>query len=155
MNSPRATAPFTTPVLFLIFNRPETTRRVMEAIRKIRPKKLYIAADGPRPDREDDVDKCREVREIASVIDWDCDVTKLFRKENLGCGKGPSSAITWFFEHETEGIILEDDCLPSPSFFSFCAELLERYRYDTRIMEIGGNNFEKGISTGKDSYFFS
>jgi len=127
----------------------------MDAIRKVRPAKLYIAADGPREGRKDDIDKCREVREIASAIDWDCDVTKLFRHENLGCGKGPSSAISWFFEHETEGIILEDDCLPSPSFFFFCAELLERYRYDTRIMEIGGNNFEKGISTGKDSYFFS
>jgi GT2 family glycosyltransferase len=155
MNSPRANVPFTTPVLFLIFNRPETTRKVMEAIRKIRPAKLYIAADGPRPSRKEDVEKCREVREIASVIDWECDVTKLFRNENLGCGKGPSSAISWFFEHETEGIILEDDCLPSPDFFPFCAELLERYRYDTRIMQIGGNNFGEGKRKGEYSYFFS
>jgi hypothetical protein len=101
------------------------------------------------------VEKCREVREIASVIDWECDVTKLFRNENLGCGKGPSSAISWFFEHETEGIILEDDCLPSADFFPFCAELLERYRYDTRIMEIGGNNFGEGKGRGEYSYFFS
>ncbi len=131
MNSQHGTIPFTTPVLFLIFNRPETTRKVMEAIRQIRPAKLYIAADGPRENRIEDIDKCRESREIASIIDWDCDVTKLFRNENWGCGKGPASAISWFFEHETEGIILEDDCLPSPSFFFFCAELLERYRYDT------------------------
>ena len=156
MNSQHGTIPFTTPVLFLIFNRPETTRKVMEAIRQIRPAKLYIAADGPRENRIEDIDKCRESREIASIIDWDCDVTKLFRNENWGCGKGPASAISWFFEHETEGIILEDDCLPSPSFFFFCAELLERYRYDTRIMEIGGNNFERENTKGKDdSYFFS
>ena len=155
MNGPTTRIPFTTPVLFLIFNRPETTRKVMEAIRKARPTKLYIVADGPREGRKEDIKKCGESREIASVVDWDCDVTKLFRHENLGCGKGPSSAISWFFEHETEGIILEDDCLPSPSFFSFCAELLERYRYDTRIMEIGGNNFEKKNARGKDSYFFS
>src|SRR5260221_12750058 len=155
MNSLRSNVTFTTSVLSLIYNRPETTRRVMEAIRKIRPAKLYIPADGPRPNRKEDVEKCKEVREIASVIDWECDVTKLFRNENLGCGKGPSSAISWFFEHETEGIILEDDCLPSPDFFRFCAALLEGYRYDTRIMEIVCNNFEKERGRVEYSYFFS
>jgi hypothetical protein len=80
----------------------------------------------------------------------------MFREENFGCGKGPATAITWFFEHESEGIIIEDDCLPSRSFFYFCSELLERYRYDTRVMEIGGNNFEKlSMRRTEHSYFFS
>ena len=155
MKNPNASAAFTTPVLFLIFNRPENTKKVLAAIGKVKPAKLYIAADGPREGIKEDVDKCREVREIASAIDWDCDVTKLFRNHNLGCGKGPSSAISWFFEHETEGIILEDDCLPSLDFFFFCANLLERYRYDTRVMEIGGNNFEKESARREYSYYFS
>jgi hypothetical protein len=156
MTSLRTKEPFTTPVLFMVFNRPETTRRVMDAIRKVKPAKLYIAADGPREHVHEDQEKCKVVREIASQVDWDCTVTKLFREENLGCGKGPSSAMSWFFEQEEEGIILEDDCLPSESFFFFCADLLERYRYDTRIMEIGGTNFENEKARGKEySYFFS
>jgi hypothetical protein len=130
-------------VLFIIFNRPELTRRVFAAIRKAKPRRLYVAADGPRSNVPGEKYRCEEAKRIATAIDWDCEVHTLFRKENLGCGKGPCTAITWFFEHETEGIILEDDCLPSPSFFKFCAELLERYRYDTRVMEIGGNNFEE------------
>jgi hypothetical protein len=117
---------------------------------------LYIVADGPRPNVKEDIEKCKTVREIASQVDWDCTVTKLFRDENFGCGKGPSAAISWFFEQEEEGIILEDDCVPSSSFFFFCAEMLERYRYDTRIMEIGGTNFENDNVRGRDySYFFS
>lgn len=156
MTSDASHAPFTTPVLLLIFCRPETTRQVFDAIRKVRPKKLYIAADGARDSKPGEAEKCAEVRKIATAVDWDCEVTTLFREKNLGLGKGISTAITWFFEHESEGIILEDDCLPSPSFFPFCAELLERYRDDYRIMQIGGNNFEKPASREKDhSYYFS
>lgn len=131
-----------TAVLFVVFNRPETTRQVFNSIRNAKPSRLYIAADGPRHDRLGEGEKCEEVKQIATNIDWECEVHTLFRQENLGCGKGPCTAITWFFEHETEGIILEDDCLPSPTFFRFCSELLEHYRDDTRVMEIGGNNFE-------------
>ncbi len=156
MNNSDAMKPLTTPVLFMVFNRPETTRKVLEAIRKVRPEKLYIAADGPRPNVKEDIEKCKAAREVASQVDWDCKVTKLFRDDNFGCGKGPSSAMSWFFEQEEEGIILEDDCAPSSSFFFFCAELLERYRYDTRIMEIGGTNFENPKVRGKEySYYFS
>jgi len=156
MTNKSGTTPFTTPVLFMIFNRPDTTRKVLEAIRKVKPTKLYIAADGPREHIREDVDKCKAARQIASQVDWDCTVIKLFREENFGCGKGPTAAMGWFFEQEEEGIILEDDCVPSPSFFYFCADLLERYRYDTRIMEIGGNNFENPKARGKEySYFFS
>lgn len=147
---------FATPVLFMIFNRPDTTRQVFNAIRSIKPLKLYIVADGPRPNRPDDIEKCNEAREVVNTIDWDCDVKKIFRTANFGCGKGPYTAITWFLEQEPEGIIIEDDCLPSPGFFHFCAEMLERYRYDTRIMEIGGNNFEPPSQRRNEfSYYFS
>ncbi len=149
-------SPLTTPVLFIIFNRPDTTRLVFDAIKKARPTRLYIAADGPRSTKLGEDQKCEEVRRIVQDVDWDCSVKTLFRSSNLGCGKGPCTAITWFFEHETEGIILEDDCLPSPSFFRFCAELLERYRYDTRVMEIGGNNLEEEeLRQEEYSYRFS
>lgn len=148
--------PLETPVLFLIFRRPEITKQVFDAIRKARPTRLYIAADGPREDKPGEKEKCDATRKIATEVDWDCEVHTLFRDKNLGLGKGLSSAITWFFEHETEGIILEDDCLPSPSFFPFCAEMLERYRDDSRIMEIGGNNFEKPHMREREySYYFS
>lgn len=145
-----------TPVLLVIFNRPDTTKMVFDAIRQARPPRLYIAADGPRPGVEDDITKCAEARKIVSDIDWNCEVKTLFRDTNLNCGLGPSSAFTWFFEQEEEGIILEDDCLPSSSFFLFCQELLERYRHDTRIMHIGGNNFLNGWQHDPDySYYFS
>ena len=143
------------PVLFLVFNRPETTRQVFEAIRTAKPPRLYIAADGPRLEREGERASCEEVRKIALEVDWECDVNTLFRVENLGCKRGPSEGISWFFEHEDEGIILEDDCLPDQSFFSFCEELLERYRNDTRIMAISGNNFQHGRKRTEYSYYFS
>ena len=145
-----------TPVLFLIFARPETTKLVFETIRKARPTKLYIAADGPREGKPGEAERCELSRKIATNVDWDCELHTLFRDKNLGCGKGPSTAITWFFEHETEGIILEDDCLPSPSFFGYCAELLERYRSDTRIMHIAGTNLENAhLRDKRYSYGFS
>ena len=147
---------FETPVLFIIFNRPDTTRKVFEAIRSVKPSRLYVAADGPRPEVPSDVEKCREAREIVKGVDWDCEVKTLFRETNLNCGRAPSSAFTWFFSHEPEGIILEDDCLPSRSFFFFCQDLLQRYRHDTRIMHIGGNNFLNGWKhDGNYSYYFS
>ncbi|MEX1239961.1 MAG: nucleotide-diphospho-sugar transferase [Cyclobacteriaceae bacterium] len=147
---------FDTPVLFLIFSRPETTKQVFEAIRKARPTRLYVAADGPRDGVADDQYRCEQSRKIATGVDWDCEVHVLFREKNFGCGKGPCTAISWFFEHETEGIILEDDCVPSPSFFPYCAELLNRYRDDTRIMHIAGTNLEKPCLRAKQySYSFS
>lgn len=149
---------FPTPILFMIFNRPAETARVFERIRDMRPAKLFVAADGPRPGRPEDAENCRLAREaVMSRIDWPCEVKTLFRERNLGCRNAPSSAITWFFEHVEEGIILEDDCLPDPSFFPFCAELLERYRHDERVFEIAGSNLQQG-NDGLDrsrSYFFS
>jgi hypothetical protein len=147
---------FDTAVLFVIFNRPETTRIVFEAIRQARPPRLYVSADGPRPQVDNDEIRCDEARAVIKKVDWPCEVRTLFREGNLGCGKALSSGITWFFDHEAEGIILEDDCLPSESFFGYCQELLCRYRNDTRVMHIGGNNFLRGwTNDGNVSYYFS
>ncbi len=128
------------PVLFLIFNRPYTAERVFEEIRKARPPRLYVAADGPRPDRPQERELCELTRAVIANVDWDCEVKTLFREKNLGCGVAVYQAISWFFENETEGIILEDDILPHPDFFPFCDELLERYRNDDRVAMIGGHN---------------
>lgn len=132
-----------TPILFLVFNRPDTTRKVFEKIRQIKPQKLYIAADGPRKDIVAEKIKCEEVRSIVTEVDWECEVETLFRDNNLGCKCAVGNAITWFFKHEEMGIILEDDCLPDPTFFKFCEELLEKYRFDSRVMSISGSNIMK------------
>ncbi|RAJ25581.1 nucleotide-diphospho-sugar transferase [Pedobacter cryoconitis] len=142
------------PILFLIFNRPDTTAQVFNEIRKTRPSRLYIAADGPRKDRADDQVLCLETLQVAAQIDWECDVKTLYRSTNLGCKNAISSAIDWFFEQEEEGIILEDDCLPSNSFFYYCDTMLERYRTDTRIRHISGCNLMLGDKRGNDSIFF-
>jgi hypothetical protein len=144
-----------TPVLFLIFNRPDTTARVFDAIVKAKPRFLFIAADGARPEKPGESEKCRATREIIKQINWECEVQVLFHDHNLGCKASVSSAISWFFEHVEEGIILEDDCLPSESFFSFCTELLVKYSDDKRIMMISGNNFQNGIQRGDAGYYFS
>lgn len=147
---------FETPVLFLIFNRPDLTEIVFKRIREVKPKFLFVAADGPRPNHPEDVEKCQKAREtVLNLIDWDCELKTLFRDKNLGCGKAVSGAITWFFEHVEEGIILEDDCLPDLSFFGFCGELLGYYRKDDEVMHIGGTNWQLGKKRGNGSYYFS
>ncbi|MFC6102657.1 nucleotide-diphospho-sugar transferase [Olivibacter domesticus] len=143
------------PVLFLNFNRPDLTFQVFQKIRAVKPSRLYIAFDGPRQDRPDDLKLCREVRKITEAIDWDCNVERLYRTENLGCKAAVSSAISWFFEQEIEGIILEDDCLPEESFFYFCDQMLTKYRYDTRVFTITGTNLQDGKRWGNASYYFS
>lgn len=147
--------PSNTPVLFIIFNRPETTQKVFEAIRQAKPRLLFVAADGPRPGKEGEYERCMEARKIATNVDWDCEVKTLFRDQNRGCGHGPAEAITWFFENVEQGIILEDDCLPNPSFFNFCEKLLDYYKNNSQIMHISGNNFQYGKKFGKASYYFS
>ncbi len=143
------------PLLFLVFNRPETTRRVFAAIRAARPPRLFVAADGPRPGRAGEALLCEEVRAIATSVDWPCVVKTLFRDGNLGCRAGVSSGITWFFENESEGVILEDDVLPLPGFFDFCDELLARYRDDDRVAMISGCNFIADVHAPPESFFFS
>lgn len=127
-----------TAVLFLVFNRPELTAQVFEAIRKARPPRLYIAADGPRPDHPRDVERVARVRTLATAVDWPCEVRTLFRETNLGCRLAVSGGLDWFFEQEACGLVLEDDCLPSPSFFGFSQAMLERYRDDERVMSVCG-----------------
>ena len=144
-----------TPVLFTIFNRPDVTRQVFTEIKKARPTQLFIAADGPRKDRENDIRLCAETRSITNDIDWECEVHLLFRDENLGCMRGMVSALDWFFEHVEEGIILEDDCVPSPDFFIYCTILLERYRNDIDIFLIGGTNLYRDKPPIETSYFFT
>ena len=147
---------FNTPILFLVFNRPDTTVRVFEQIRKIKPAYLYVAADGPRESKPVEKDICDKVRSVVlSQIDWKCEIKTLFRDENLGCGKAVSEAITWFFENVEEGIILEDDCLPDLSFFHYCEVMLNRYRDNKTVMHVGGDNFQFGRRRGKGDYYFS
>jgi hypothetical protein len=148
-------SPLNTPVLFLIFNRPDTTQKVFDAIKKAKPKQLFVAADGPRENKEGEKEKCEQARKVIEQVDWDCKVKTLFRDKNLGCKVAVSSAIDWFFENVKEGIILEYDCLPDQSFFWFCRELLEHYRDDTRIMTISGDNFQFDRKRGEGTYYFS
>jgi len=144
-----------TPVALFIFNRPETTGRVFAAIAEARPRKLLVIADGPRPGRPDDVENCAAARAIVECVDWDCEVLTNYAEANLGCRRRVSSGLDWVFDTVQEAIILEDDCLPHPTFFRFCEELLERYRHDECIMHIGGANFQLGWQPNQDSYFFS
>ena len=144
-----------TPVLFLIFNRPDTTARVFAAIRAARPKHLFIAADGPRSSHSTDVDLCSQTRTILNKIDWPCDLKTKLNESNLGCRLAVSSAITWFFKHVKAGIILEDDCLPDPSFFGYCEQLLNRYRDEPRIMHISGDNFQPPTTKYSADIYFS
>ena len=145
-----------TPVLFLVFNRPDTTKQVFEAIRQAQPPRLYIASDGHRSDREGEWEKVKTVRDyVVNNIDWDCEVKTLFREKNLGCRIAVSTAISWFFENEEQGIILEDDCFPDQSFFPFCEELLWKYQDDKRIMMITGTNSLGTWKSELQSYHFS
>lgn len=130
-------------ILFIIFNRISEAKEVFLKIRAHKPRQFFISADGPRPAVAGEAEKCQEVRDwVLNHIDWECDVQTLFRDTNRGCGQAVSEAITWFFDHVDEGIILEDDCLPSDSFFEFCEELLDKYRHDPQISIISGNNFQ-------------
>lgn len=144
-----------TPVLFLVFNRPDTTIQVFEKICNAKPSRLYVACDGPRINNLEDKGKIEIVQNIIAKVDWPCEVKTLYREKNLGCKIAVSEAITWFFNHEEQGIILEDDCLPSDSFFVFCEELLNKYKYEDRIMHIAGMTYvEKNNVVNNYSYHF-
>jgi len=142
-----------TPVLFMVFNRLEPTKKVFEEIKKARPRKLFIASDGPRNSEEKvKVDLVRKF--ILDSVDWECDVKTLFRKKNLGCKNACVGAIDWFFENVEMGIILEDDCLPDLSFFRYCEEMLAKYKDNNRVMHIAGSN-PLGSYDSEYSYLFS
>lgn len=139
----------------IAFNRPEKTQRVFEAVRAAAPRRLYLAADGPRADVPSDVDRCERTRRVLDDVTWPCEVQRLYQPRNLGCKRGVGAAIDWFLTHEESGIIIEDDCLPTADFFSFCAELLERYRDTPEVMMIGGHNPLGRWDATEVSYHFS
>lgn len=143
------------PILFLTYNRLDTVKQSFSRIKEARPKKLYIASDGPKRERKEDAEKVMAVREwIEGEIDWECEVRKRYSAENQGCKYGPANAITWIFETEEEAIILEDDIVADPSFFPYCQEMLQRYKYDTRVMLVSGYKRFWDFPAEED-YFFS
>lgn len=144
-----------TAVTFIIFKRPDTTEKVFEAIRQAKPEKLFVVADGPRIDRDGEALKCEATRAIIEKVDWDCEVIKNYSDVNLGCAKRVSSGISWVFDNVEESIILEDDCIPHPTFFRFAEELLEKYRHDTRITSITAQNAQLGRKRTNHSYYYS
>jgi len=149
--------PLRTPILLIIFNRLDTTKKVFAEIRKAKPKQIFIASDGPREEKMKEKEIVEKVRKyVLDNIDWQCEVKTLFREKNLGCKYAVSGAITWFFDNVEQGIILEDDCLPNQSFFRFCQEMLNKYKFHKKITHINGTNFIS-IKTrnNKEDYFFS
>ena len=147
---------FEMPVLFLTFNRIKTAKLVFNEIKKSKPPRLYVASDGPRMSVDGEDKKVSQLREyILSNIDWDCEIYTLFNNTNKGCKIAVSNAVNWFFESEEMGIVLEDDCLPSESFFRYCQDLLYRYQYDERIYLITGYNKQNKWKDYQNDYFFS
>jgi hypothetical protein len=142
-----------TAVAFVIFKRPDLTARVWEAIRHAHPQKLFLIADGPRTPEEQE--KCDEARRVVEQVDWKCEVHRNYSATNLGCRDRIVSGLDWIFSQVNEAIVLEDDCVPAQSFFGFCAELLDHYRDEDRIMHICGTNFIGGAPTTSDPYYFS
>jgi GT2 family glycosyltransferase len=146
---------FDVPVVLMTFNRPEHARAVFDRIAAIRPKRFFIIADGPRPNRRDDVSKCREARAVVDLVNSPCDLHTNFSDMNLGYARRISSGLDWVFDRVDRAILLEDDCVPDPSFFAFCGELLERYEDDHRVRTISGTNFLFGKARTDWSYHFS
>lgn len=146
--------PLETPVAFCIFNRPEVTRQVFQAIARAQPRSLFLIGDGPRDGHAGEHERVSKTRDIVNQIDWPCDVKSNFSQHNMGCKRRMATGIGWAFEHSEELIILEDDCLPDPTFFGYCEQLLERYRNDDRIMMISGDNFQPHRRS-RNSYYFS
>ncbi|MBM9501984.1 glycosyl transferase [Leptospira sp. 201903071] len=143
------------PILLIAFNRPHLTSIVFETIRQYKPSRFYLAVNAPRADKEGETERCNEVRNILKKVDWDCEIRTLFREEHLQLKVSVSSAITWFFENEEMGIILEDDIVPDPSFYVYCEQLLEYYKDDFRIGMISGDNFGFGHRRNRNSYYYS
>lgn len=144
-----------TPVVLFVFNRPSATQRVFEAIAQVRPARMLLVADGPRAGKVGEAELCQQVREVVNCIDWPCDISTNFSDSNLGCQERIVSGLNWVFSLVEQAIILEDDCLPDPSFFPYCQELLERYRGDSRIAYISGTNLVENEIKTRDSYVFS
>jgi hypothetical protein len=148
-----ARQPCAVPVALIIFNRPDLTDRVFEAIRQARPRQLFVVADGPRHTGESRL--CEQTRDIVGKVDWKCEVKTDYAQTNFGCGRRPATGIDWVFSQVEEAVILEDDCVPAPSFFDYCQQLLAHYRDDKRVMHISGNNYLVGGPRAPYSYYFS
>lgn len=144
-----------TPISLHVFNRPGMTRRVFAQIRSAKPETLFLVADGPRAGHPTDTENCKAVRQLLEQVDWKCEVIRNYSDVNMGSYKRNSSGINWLFDNVEEAIILEDDCIPDPSFFPFCEELLSHFRHDRRVAAISGNNFMPNTPYGKHSYFYS
>ena len=144
-----------TPIAYIVFNRPHHTEKSFDVLRKYKPEKLFIIADGPRNDHPTDAARCDLVREIVKNVDWNCDVNYNFSDINLGLKKRVNSGIDWVFESVDRAIILEDDCIPNQDFFMFCGNLLDYYKNNPQISVITGNNFQRGIRRNAYSYYFS
>jgi len=143
----------TAPVTLFVFNRPSTTQQVFDQIRAYQPSRLFVVADGPRSAA--DVPLCQKTRSIVEQVDWECVVQTNYSEVNLGCNGRVISGLTWVFDHCEESIVLEDDCVPDPSFFLYCAALLEMYRHDQRVMAINGSNYQFGRRRSSYSYYFT
>lgn len=150
---PRGGFRLSVPVGFIIFNRPATTARVFAAIRQAEPQRLLVIGDGPRAGHPDDAEKCAAARAVIDQVDWNCEVLTNYTERNMGCERRVSSGLDWVFSRAEEAIILEDDCLPHPTFFRYCAELLDRYRNDTRVMHISGNLYGRRICLPNDASY--
>ncbi|MFC1843565.1 glycosyltransferase family 2 protein [Thermodesulfobacteriota bacterium] len=146
---------FNIPIAYIIFNRPRHTRKTFATIRARRPTKIFIIADGPRLEHPTDTERCREVRKIVENIDWPCEVYRNYANQNLGLKQRVSSGLDWVFRKVEKAIVLEDDCLPHPDFFTFCKLLLDHYETDERVWVITGNNFQDGCKRGEAAYYFS
>jgi hypothetical protein len=141
------------PVATVLFNRPDKSRRVFEKIRAVKPAKIYLIADGPRPGNQRDAENCPKARSVFEAVDWDCQVLKNFSEANIGCGQRIFTGFSWVFQREERAILLEDDCVPDESFFPFCDELLEKYEKDSRVMMIAGSNIKGTWDSGKSYHF--
>lgn len=144
-----------TAVALIIFNRPDTTEKVLAEIARVEPKKLFVIADGARAGNTADLIKCNAARAVIERVDWGCQIYRNYSDQNLGCGERPATGIGWVFEHVETAIFIEDDCVPHPSFFWYCEELLEKYKNDYRIMHISGTKREKNLKNENASYTFS
>jgi len=142
-----------TPVAIFIFNRPHCTEQLVYALAVVKPAHLFVIADGPR--NASDIELCEQTRAVIDTIDWPCTILKLYASSNMGCRESIPNGLNWVFEHVDTCIILEDDCIPQPSFFPYCEELLSLYKHDECVMTIGGHRSDGPNELGTESYYFS
>ena len=146
---------FQIPILLITFNRPNHTLRVFNEIKKQKPKYIFVFQDGAREENSADIEKCAAVRAVfEETFDWECELKTFYSDKNLGCGFGPVTGISWFFEQVEQGIIMEDDCMPHPDFFTFCEEMLTKYKHNNEIMAVGATTYHDNYPC-QDSYLFS